>query len=399
MTNSFNRPDAFPVSVKPDMKANMTGTKGVSGKRTMADVGRSEPGFDAFAAYRKRGGSSDDAITSYAQHIGMVRTLSKKPLLNLTVPEVEALDTELLGRALSLRTVLKMFYRGCRSALLDALPRQRRQQERRIGLDGVLMPDDVTRLIDGAGNLRDKALIAVLASTGGRINEVLHVRLKDIQNGSGYQVWFGQTKVRSQERFSPRIEGVFKDCLDAWLAVHPSRGNPEAPLFPSTVRDSWVNETTVSSMLTKAAKKAGVTKNVNAHAFRHARVTWGIIGNENTAKLCIGIWGKASSAMLNKYNHFAGLDAKLEPPQAVKLEAVPALPVPPILSTQAHVAELTARLDAIEHGVDGYLKQRAAALGLSAALDAPAPQGVLSTEQKEEVVARRTRRARQPTEA
>jgi hypothetical protein len=77
-------------------------------------------------------------------------------------------------------------------------------------------------------------------------------------------------------------------------------------------------------------------------------VTWGIINREDTAILSVGIWGKPVSSMLNTYSAFSGLDMKLDDPVARELPDVPALPVPPVLSTQKQVVELTARLEAIE---------------------------------------------------
>jgi hypothetical protein len=209
------------------------------------------------------------------------------------------------------------------------------------------MPDDVTALIEKAGNLRDRALLAVMASTGGRIGEILNLRLRDIkQSNGGFQVWFGETKVKSQERYSPKIEGAWKKYLDAWLNAHPFRNSMESWLFPSTtVENKAVGDGTVSEILVSLSRKAGVKKDTNPHAFRHARITWGVINEENTAKLCIGIWGKPSSQMLNHYTHFAGLDTKIGSPRELELPSVPALPVPLMLQTQKQVSELTAEME------------------------------------------------------
>ena len=131
--------------------------------------------------------------------MGQVRSHSDVPLLDLDVAGVEALDEKLLARAKVLRVVLKMLYRANkRPDLDDALPRQRRAAKRHKALDEVLMPDDVLALIAKAGNLRDRALLAVIASTGGRIGKILNLRLRDIkQSNGGFQVWFGETKAKS----------------------------------------------------------------------------------------------------------------------------------------------------------------------------------------------------------
>src|SRR3989442_9061287 len=175
-------------------------------KRTVAESGASEPGWDAFAKAYRRQGTTDEALREYAKYVGAVRKLSQKPLLKLSIDELEDLDEKLLAKSKVLRTVLKMFFRGNkRLDLVEALPRQRRQKERRLGLEDILMPKDVAALIDHAGSLRDAAIIATLAATGARINELLKLRLIDVKqsNGLAYQMWFGQTKIKFKERFSP----------------------------------------------------------------------------------------------------------------------------------------------------------------------------------------------------
>jgi integrase len=319
---------------------------------TTKEIGKREPGFETFARYYKRRGTQDAAIEKYAGWLGSLRTWAGKPLLQLDVDGVEALDEMLLTKGSVYRTVLKMFYRGNkRSDLDDALPRQNRPAKRKKGIDDVLMPDDVVKLIEACGSARDRALLAVLAATGARISEVCQLRLKDVKlsNGTGYQMWFGQTKVRGEERYSPKIEGAFKKYLDDYLAIHPSRNDLETWLFPSTARDGQpVHDSTIRDLVIGLAKKAGITKDVNPHAFRHARVTWGVINGEDTAKLSIGIWGRPVSTQMNRYTNFAGLDMKIGEPTVRELPPVPALPLPLNSRTAKQVNELTAKVERIE---------------------------------------------------
>jgi integrase len=322
------------------------------GSKTVRDIGRAEPGFDIFERFYRRGGSTDEAIVQYSEKLGTVRGLAGKPLLKLTEDELETLDLELLKRAKVYRTVLRMFFKANRrSDLRDSMPRQRRAAERRLGLNDILTPTDVMTLIASTGSLRDGALIATLAATGGRINEVLSLRLKDIKqsNGSAYQMWFGSTKVKGAERYSHKVEGEFKKHLDAYLEAHPYRGNPDAPLFVSTAHeDMAVTDGTIGTLLASLAKKAGIAKPVNPHAFRHARYTWGIINGEDQAKLNTCQWGSPVSMQAKRYSHFTGLDARLEEAKPIEMRAVPVLPTPPVLSTQARVAELQARIEQME---------------------------------------------------
>ncbi len=141
-----------------------------TGKQTVGMLGKAEPGWARFADVRTQQGTKEAALEEYARFFGIVRRLSPKPLLDLSVVEVEALDRVLLGKSAPVRVVLRMFYTvHKRHDLLDALPRQKRTKARRIALHTVLMPEDVQAIIAVCSNLRDRAILATLATTGGRI--------------------------------------------------------------------------------------------------------------------------------------------------------------------------------------------------------------------------------------
>jgi len=319
--------------------------------RTVMQIGEAEPGCDQFIRYRRRQGSTEESLRQYTSFLGSVRKLSDRPILELDKAGLETLDERLLKRAKVLRTVVKMFLRANgRRDVDDVFPRQRRPAKRNLGVDDILMPSDVMALISQATSLRDRALLAVLASTGGRVNEILGLRIRDVkQSNGGYQVWFGVTKVKSQERYSPKIEGAFKSHLDSWLAAHPLRHDKESWLFPSTVSIGQpVTDGTVNILLHSLARKAGIEKATNAHAFRHARISWAVINGEDPLKASIAFWGKPVSSMWNRYAHVSGLEMAIESPKDIELPDVPALPVPPILATQAQVGELTAKVERLE---------------------------------------------------
>jgi len=265
--------------------------------------------------------------------IGAARKLAGRPLLELSVEDVERLAESIAEKkSKSIATVLAMYYRvhGMRDHA-DAL-RGIRDNARRLGLDEVLTPEDVGRLISASKNLRDRAIIATLAATGARISEVLNLRLKDLRpaNGDGYQSWFRATKVRGQERFSPKIDGLYARHLEAWLRAHPRREDGDAYLFTNPVDpDGPLDPHGVAKMLARLGRLAGIRKPVNPHAFRHARVTWGIIRGEDLGRLSIGIWGKPMSQMLNRYGHYNNADVKfgeMDVPVSLNLPPVPPLP-------------------------------------------------------------------------
>lgn len=345
-------------------------------ERTTKEIGWAEPGFDTFAAFYKDSGTNDEDIAQYAGWIGSIRNRSNKPLLELSVKELKEFDIgKLRSMAKCYRTVLRMFYEGNeRDDLKRALSKLRGQKKRRLAFEEILMPTETASVIAAAGNLRDRALLATLYSSGVRIEELLTLKLKHIvRSNGGYQLFLGKVKSRGQERYSPKIESPWKEYLESWLAAHPTRDDPEAWVFPSTNEDgTHVSDSTINQLLHSLGKKAGISKRINAHWWRHSRISLAFARREaDLGTICIWFWGVPVTPMANLYSHFQGLDMTIESPKPIELPPVPALPVPLISQTQKQVADLTARLERIERGTDMWLKARAKALGVEAVLDTP----------------------------
>ena len=324
----------------------------MSGKRTTREIGRAEPGFDTFARFYKESGTSDKDIEQYAGWIGSIRNRSDKPLLELSVKELKELDTgRLRSLAKSYRTILRMFYNGNeRYDLIRAVPKLRGQKKRRFPFESILMPEDALAMIAAAGNYRDRALLACIYSTGGRINELLTLRMKHIvRSNGGYQLFFASTKSRGQERYSPKIESPWKEYLEAWLSAHESRNDPNAWAFPSTGDGSGhVVDSTISQLLHGLAKKAGIAKQVNAHWWRHSRISLAFARKEgDLGTICGWFWGVPVTPMANTYSHFQGLELTIETPKPIELPPVPALPVPLISQTRKEVSALTVEMESM----------------------------------------------------
>ena len=289
----------------------------------------------------------------YASFVGTLRSLADKPLLDLSSAEVKRFDIDIVrGRAGVYRAVLRMFYNANeRDDLLRALPKFRKRKERRAAFETIIMPDDAASMIAAADSLRDRAILAVLYAGGARINEILTLKIRDVNRvNGGYQMFFGKSKARGQERYSPKIESVWKRHLDAWLDAHPFGSNADAYLFTSTENvDTHVSDGTINALLHALAKKAGITKQVNAHWWRHSRISLAFACHEaDLGTICTWFWGIPVTPMANRYSHYSGLEMTIETPKPVELRAVPALPVSMTFQTRKDVIDLTAKVEQLE---------------------------------------------------
>jgi integrase/recombinase XerD len=144
-------------------------------------------------------------------------------------------------------------------------------------LPKALPVDDVVRLldtpgVDGAGPLRDRALLEVLYSTGARISEAVGLDLDDIESRERTVLLDGKG---GKQRLVP-IGRPALDALDAYLvrarpglAAH-GRGTPAVFL---NVRGGRLSRQSAWQVLKVAAERAGIAVPVSPHTLRHSFAT------------------------------------------------------------------------------------------------------------------------------
>jgi len=185
----------------------------------------------------------------------------------------------------------------------------RKKDERRLQRTELLTPQDIERLLAICRNPRDKALIAVLWETGARISELGNLQLKHItKHPHGYTLDVdGKTGKRS-----PLIVSS-APYLSQWLANHPFRDQPDAPLWVHNQFDTapqLLKYVSIRYLLQRYFARAGITKPFHPHVFRHSRATFLLsqgIMNESQAKSYFG-W-TSDSEMLATYSHLIDQDA------------------------------------------------------------------------------------------
>lgn len=196
--------------------------------------------------------------------------------------------------------------------------------------EDILTETEVVKLINNAEGIRNKAMIAVLYESGARIGELEKCKFRHVQEfhrGSehGYRIIVnGKTGPRQVPIY------LFQQWLRTWLEVC-NNIDPDTPLFPTTrkyaedsfssdekIRSNSKNQThdyvplkskRVNIILRDAAKKAGIKKNVHAHALRHARATR-LANNFSDQQLKVHMGWTSGSNMTAIYCHLSGKDTE-----------------------------------------------------------------------------------------
>jgi len=144
-------------------------------------------------------------------------------------------------------------------------------------LPKALPVDDVVRLldtppVDGAGPLRDRALLEVLYSTGARISEAVGLDLDDIDSHERTVLLDGKG---GKQRLVP-IGRPALYALDAYLVrARPglaARGRGTPAVFLNR-RGGRLSRQSAWQVLKVAAERAGIAASVSPHTLRHSFAT------------------------------------------------------------------------------------------------------------------------------
>lgn len=140
-------------------------------------------------------------------------------------------------------------------------------------LPDVLTTAEIDRIIaavDGtsAKALRDSAMLEVLYSCGLRVSELTSLRLQDLFFGEGYVRVIGKG---DKQRLVP-VSGVARERIHRYLEVRRAARAGEEVLFLNN-RGGKLTRVMVFTILREAARRAGITKRISPHTFRHSFAT------------------------------------------------------------------------------------------------------------------------------
>ena len=140
-------------------------------------------------------------------------------------------------------------------------------------LPDILSTEEIDRIIAAAQGpttkgLRDGAMLEVLYSCGLRASELVSLRMSDLFFGEGY---IRVTGKGDKQRLVP-VSAAARDKIQLYLEERrKARTNGEV-LFLNN-RGKGLTRVMVFTILREAARRAGITKHISPHTFRHSFAT------------------------------------------------------------------------------------------------------------------------------
>lgn len=185
---------------------------------------------------------------------------------------------------------------------IERLPYPKREKR----LPVVLSKEEVLRLFSSVRNLKHRTVLMTLYATGMRVSEVTHLRVDDIDSNR-MVIRVRQAKGR-KDRYIPLLPTLLTTLRTYWR-----RYRPKVSLFPSQRTRSSLTTGAVMKVCSAAQKKAGLSKEVTPHTFRHSFATHLLEAGTDLRTIQM-ILGHASLSTTAIYLHVAenGLRLKKE---------------------------------------------------------------------------------------
>ena len=155
-----------------------------------------------------------------------------------------------------------------------------------LRLPKALTVSEITQLIDGSFDedkvisLRDKAILELLYSTGGRVSEIVGINLNDISLVNSDESEVRVIKLRgkgNKERIVPMGSFSVKALDDYLVRVRPNllsmnTKNKSEALFLNQ-RGTRISRQSAWQIVVDSAKRCGLSAGISPHVFRHSFAT------------------------------------------------------------------------------------------------------------------------------
>jgi integrase/recombinase XerD len=154
--------------------------------------------------------------------------------------------------------------------------------------------------------IRDRAIFETFYSTGLRVGELVALIPADVDLAEGF------LRVRRGKGGKARVVPL-GDAAVHWIKRYLDTGrkgfSPAAPLFLSSVRQQMMDRATLSQLVRRVARRAGLKKRVTCHTFRHTCATHMLRGRASLRHIQ-ELLGHANATTTQIYTHVEILDLK-----------------------------------------------------------------------------------------
>jgi integrase/recombinase XerD len=168
----------------------------------------------------------------------------------------------------------------------------------------LLTEDEVKAMIEVCQNSRDRALLAVLYEGAFRIEELGRLTWGQVKFDD-YGVVLNVNEKTSRVRYIRLVAST--QYLIAWKNDYPFEISPNTLVFLS-YKHQPLEYAAINMQFKKIGKRAGITKRITPHLFRHSRITHMLQKGYSESIIKKVCWGNINTTMFETYVHLTDSD-------------------------------------------------------------------------------------------
>ena len=203
----------------------------------------------------------------------------------------------------------------------------------------VMSQEEVLAIFRAVDNIKHRAILMTLYATGLRLEELLHLEVRDIDSKRMLiHVRRGKGRRERYVILSLRLLVILRAY---YKAAFPQ---PRNYLFPNNHKDKPLSSTTIYLIVRRACEKAGVTKAVSPHSLRHTFATH-LLENGTNLRVIQVLLGHKYLGTTSIYTHVsqAAFEATRSPldtlPESPAVNAPRASATTPTEPGQSHASD------------------------------------------------------------
>ncbi len=255
-------------------------------------------------------GRSRHTQRGYRTELDRFTKYNNKPLRSVTLGDLQAFADHLAEEALkatsvhrAMSAVKSLFAFGFRIGYFpfDVACPLKLSGFRNELAERILSEAEVLRIISLEPNPRNRAILLTLYAGGFRVSEICSLKWRHLQEreGTGQITVFGKGgKTRTV---------LMPHAVWQALIILQQDAHPDAPVFRSR-KKGHLDESQVWRIVTKAAERTGISKEVSCHWFRHAHASHAL-DRGSPIHLVQATLGHSSVATTGKYLHARPTDS------------------------------------------------------------------------------------------
>ena len=183
---------------------------------------------------------------------------------------------------------------------IEQIPYHKRSKRLPIALSR----EEVLRMYQATSNIKHKAMILTLYSTGMRVSELIHLKVTNIDR-ERMLIHIEEAK-NQKDRYVPLSEKLLEILRRYWIAKKPKS---RIWMFPGRGGNAPLARTSVAKMIQSVRIKAGISKRVTTHTMRHTYATHMLEAGEDIRKIQL-LLGHRNIGTTSIYLHVAANDIR-----------------------------------------------------------------------------------------